>query len=158
MGNLAIGLILIGLAVLVGFVFLVGTGGTSLTGDPFDVPGDPGKLAPDHDAFPDDPTTVIVTLNGERRPGAVEPVDLAPFLLGPEDRDGSLTPEERRSVDDQGFLEYTIVPGDTLGEISKTYLGKASLWRIIQDHNPWITDPRSLRVGTVIRIPLRERE
>jgi acyl transferase domain-containing protein len=50
---------------------------------------------------------------------------------------------------------YKVRPGDSLGRISAKMLGTAARWREIARLNR-ISDPRTLRVGQVIRIPARK--
>lgn len=47
---------------------------------------------------------------------------------------------------------YTVVRGDTLWAIAVAYYGNGNRWSEIADANG-ITDPRSLQIGTVLRIP-----
>jgi LysM repeat protein len=47
---------------------------------------------------------------------------------------------------------YTVVAGDTLWGIAIRYYGDGNLWPGIADTNG-ITDPRSLQIGTTLRIP-----
>ena len=52
-----------------------------------------------------------------------------------------------------GEQGYTVRAGDTLGAIAKHYLGDASLWQVVMDANPSLTDPRAIRPGQVLVIP-----
>lgn len=51
-------------------------------------------------------------------------------------------------------IEYTVMPGDTLWEISQRFLGQASRYAEIVKANPEITDPDRLSAGTVLLIPI----
>jgi len=51
------------------------------------------------------------------------------------------------------FRDYTVRSGDTLEKIAKREFGKSSLWTVIAEANP-LRDPRRLKPGDVIRIPL----
>ena len=48
-------------------------------------------------------------------------------------------------------LRYTIQPSDTLGEISQTFYGTSTKWKVIAQANK--LDPRRLQVGQEILIP-----
>lgn len=49
-------------------------------------------------------------------------------------------------------LQYTVKKGDLLGDISLTITGKMSSWKEIAAYNE-ITDPRTLKIGTVLLVP-----
>ena len=51
-----------------------------------------------------------------------------------------------------GVVSYTVQRGDRLGDIALEFTGDVSRWREIAESNG-IDDPRSLRVGAVLRIP-----
>lgn len=66
------------------------------------------------------------------------------------------------TVDDQMTVEHkepeaqfhTVVSGDTLGKIAKTYYGNAMKYPVIFDANkPMLTDPDKIYPGQVLRIP-----
>ena len=49
---------------------------------------------------------------------------------------------------------HTVVRGDTLGEIAKTFYGNTMKYRVIFDANkPMLTDPDKIYPGQVLRIP-----
>jgi len=50
--------------------------------------------------------------------------------------------------------QYTVKRGDLLGDIAIATTGKISNWRTIATYNG-ITDPRKLKVGTILLIPAR---
>ncbi len=47
---------------------------------------------------------------------------------------------------------YKVQPNDRLGDIAQEFTGNSANWRIIAEHNN-ITDPKRLKVGTVLEIP-----
>lgn len=49
-------------------------------------------------------------------------------------------------------ISHTVVSGDTLSKIAKQYLGNASKYKEIAEHNG-ISNPDLIKVGQVIRIP-----
>jgi uncharacterized protein (TIGR02594 family) len=51
-----------------------------------------------------------------------------------------------------GVVEYRVRAGDTLAEIAERLLGSAERWQEIARANG-ITDPRTLRIGQVLRVP-----
>jgi nucleoid-associated protein YgaU len=52
---------------------------------------------------------------------------------------------------------HTVVRGDTLGAIAKTYYGKASKYPVIFEANkPMLTDPDKIYPGQVLRIPAQD--
>lgn len=61
-------------------------------------------------------------------------------------------PRERTSFAPR-IVEHTVKPNETLGEIAAHYLGSDRDWKRIGDLNG-IQDPRRLRAGQVLRIPI----
>ena len=66
------------------------------------------------------------------------------------------------TVDDQMTVEHeepvaqfhTVISGDTLGKIAKTYYGNAMKYPVIFEANkPMLTDPDKIYPGQVLRIP-----
>jgi nucleoid-associated protein YgaU len=51
-----------------------------------------------------------------------------------------------------------IQPGDTLWNLSRHYLGKASRWHEFLTRNPGIGDPRRIQPGAVLLVPPAERK
>ena len=52
---------------------------------------------------------------------------------------------------------HTVVSGDTLGKIAKTYYGNAMKYPVIFEANkPMLTDPDKIYPGQVLRIPVLE--
>lgn len=49
---------------------------------------------------------------------------------------------------------YTVKDGDLLGTIARRYLGNANRWPLIVAANPGIKDPKRLRVGMQLRLPV----
>ncbi len=82
---------------------------------------------------------------------AMEPeTEMAPEIVSGDDlfmpEKGAIAAEEET---------YTVEKGDTLWKISARFYGKGSMWRRIYEYNKdLIGDPKKLRAGTVIRIPL----
>ena len=48
---------------------------------------------------------------------------------------------------------YTVAEGDSLSSIAKEYYASANGWPAILQANPFVTDPNTLYVGTVLTIP-----
>lgn len=63
------------------------------------------------------------------------------------------TPEYSSSTQQVEHIEHTIKPGDRLGDISLKYTGDILRWETIAAFNN-ITDPRTLRIGDVLKIPV----
>lgn len=57
------------------------------------------------------------------------------------------------SPDQNAPIEHIIKPGDQLGDIALRYTGNISRWKAIAAYND-IQDPRSLRVGDIVSIPV----
>ncbi|MEU6394689.1 Gmad2 immunoglobulin-like domain-containing protein [Streptomyces sp. NPDC046939] len=54
-----------------------------------------------------------------------------------------------------GYREHTVVKGDTLAALAKTYYGDASSYtRIVRANPEQITDPDKILPGQVLRIPI----
>jgi hypothetical protein len=51
------------------------------------------------------------------------------------------------------FLAHRVMPGETLGCITRWYSGSESQWREIVAHNPGI-NPKELQVDNTIKVPL----
>ncbi|MFK7882998.1 MAG: LysM peptidoglycan-binding domain-containing protein [Phycisphaerales bacterium] len=62
-------------------------------------------------------------------------------------------PEPGTKVIPPEFRDYSVRSGDTLETIARDQLGSSSLWTAIAKANP-LKDPRRLRVGEIIRVPL----
>ena len=77
---------------------------------------------------------------------------LAGGCAAPVTRDVDDAPFELSEDYADGIVSYTVQPGDRLGDIALEFTGDMSLWEEIAARNG-IDDPRSLRVGTVLRIP-----
>lgn len=53
-----------------------------------------------------------------------------------------------------GFLQHTVVAGDTLSALAQKYYGNASLWpRIHEANRDQILNPNLIFVGQVLRVP-----
>ena len=54
----------------------------------------------------------------------------------------------------RGFLQYTVVPGDSLSGIAQRFLGDSDRWRaIFQANRDQIEDPDRIFPGQVLRVP-----
>jgi nucleoid-associated protein YgaU len=51
------------------------------------------------------------------------------------------------------YYEHTYVKGERLDQISQQYYNKPTLWWLIMDYNPQITNPLQIKTGTVIKVP-----
>jgi LysM repeat protein len=53
-----------------------------------------------------------------------------------------------------GFLQHTVVPGDTLSSIAARYLGNANLWpRVFEANRNTVLDANRIFPGQVLRVP-----
>lgn len=54
-------------------------------------------------------------------------------------------------------MRYTVKKGDTLSSIAEKYYGKPWLWRflVLHSQNKHIKDPKKLKVGQTVYIPLK---
>lgn len=52
------------------------------------------------------------------------------------------------------FRTYQVQAGDRWDTIADELLGNPALWWRIADYNPELFDPRALRAGLTIRVPL----
>lgn len=81
----------------------------------------------------------------------------APVVLGPkprpEDQAQGTPGADGPRVIPPKFRDYAIRSGDSFESIARDQLGSSSLWTAIANANP-LKDPRRLRVGEVIRVPL----
>ena len=73
----------------------------------------------------------------------IEPEDPTPVATAP--TNAELIPPQ--------FRDYTIQSGDTFESIARREFGASSKWTVIANANPYV-DPRRIRPGRVIRIPL----
>ena len=76
---------------------------------------------------------------------------LAALFLG-----GCAAPAERGAdavAPAPAAVGYTVRPGDRLGDIARELTGDLSHWKAIAAYNG-IEDPRALRAGTVLRVPV----
>lgn len=60
---------------------------------------------------------------------------------------------QRAGVVEPGFREYVARDGDTFERIAEREFGDASLWTAVARANP-LKDPRRMREGVVLRLPL----
>lgn len=51
------------------------------------------------------------------------------------------------------YVEYTWKDGDRLDRLANEYYGNSSMWWIIAEHNPEISDHQNIEPGKVLRIP-----
>lgn len=154
MQNLTIGLVLLGLALLVGVVLLLYQFGPDLGAPP----------APEHVAAeaPDDEGNIVeITLGGDAErqqilEDARRRLSLEHTREMIEGQTRNLTTDERRSLDDRKRFEHVVRKGETLTSLARDYLGDEKLWRSILEANPALTRPEDLREGETIVIPTRE--
>lgn len=152
MGNLAAGVTLIVLALLVGVTFVLDQSASDVTPEPLN------DLLPDQN-YLDDPgdDTVVLTMGRGRdlvrrkKP----PTEERPDIFDPEEHDGVLTPSEKRRLTSKGYLPYVIQDGDSLSKIAKTYLGDSRMWHLIREHNARrIIDANDIQPGMTVNIPV----
>jgi len=144
MQQLFVGSALLLLALLVGIAAYVEFTGPGFGVDPYPM-GEKDRVE-----FLDEAGTTVI-LENDRNPlieAASEEIS-HPLL-----DEGIIPPWEKTRIDRDGYYNYRLRPHDTLSRIAQKYLGRASLWRVIMDHNPQILDPRDIRPGMVVRIPL----
>jgi len=68
--------------------------------------------------------------------------------------DPSVNTNETTRFDNGGSQFHTVVKGDTLGKISKSYYGDPMKYPVIFEANkPMLTDPNKIYPGQVLRIP-----
>jgi nucleoid-associated protein YgaU len=82
----------------------------------------------------------------------VDPANIQGVLVNPPPHAAPPTasPEPPRGA----AIEYVVRPGDTLGEIARSFYGKSSLWQAIVDANrDQISSPEQIRPGMKLRIP-----
>ena len=87
-------------------------------------------------------------------PAVLRPYD--PDLLAEAERRANPAPKtsDGFGVDERGRPVFVVGPGDTLGGIARTTLGKASRWRQIHAMNrDKIRDPARLKPGTLLDLP-----
>jgi len=51
------------------------------------------------------------------------------------------------------YYEHTVVQGERLDQIANQYFRRSSMWWLILDHNPEISDIFDIPAGTILRIP-----
>jgi nucleoid-associated protein YgaU len=152
--NLTIALVLIGLALLVGAVFVLHQFGPDIGLTP---------PLPDMDVkAPEEEETLQVTVGGNNKL-ADEIVEDAKKRLSfehiqeeVENQTGAIRPSERRTMDEKHRIEHVVRKGETLSSIAREYLGDDKLWQEILDANKSLARPEDLREGQTILIPLRE--
>lgn len=66
---------------------------------------------------------------------------------------GTPKPDLAAAIVPPRFRDYTVRSGDTLERIAEREFGKKSLWTAIAEANP-LRDPRRLKPGDVIRLPI----
>jgi nucleoid-associated protein YgaU len=55
-----------------------------------------------------------------------------------------------------GTTRFRVQSGDTLWVLARKYLGHGKDWLLLAAHNPQVTDPTHLQVGTWLRLPEAE--
>ena len=67
---------------------------------------------------------------------------------------GGVQSTEASAGNSAGEQHYTVVSGDTLSHIAKTFYGKAGQWHAIYDANrDQLDDPDKIHPGQVLKIP-----
>jgi nucleoid-associated protein YgaU len=153
--NLAIGLVLIGLAVLVAAVLVL-----------YQFAPDLGLTAPtplEADSAEEDSPVVELTLGGDAEEvnkaineDAQQRMSLDHIRKVIEEQPAGLTSGERASMDERKRFQHVVRKGETLISLAREYLGDAALWQAILDANPALSRPEDLREGQTILIPMRE--
>lgn len=153
MQNLTIGLVLIGLALLVGVVLLLYQFGPELGVAP--LPSTEADEPVDEDAI------VQITVGGDQKTEEILEdakrrlsLDYARELIDQQTR--TLSPEERATLDDRKQFAHVVRKGETLSSLAREYLGDDKLWQAILSANPELRRPEDLREGQSILIPSRE--
>jgi nucleoid-associated protein YgaU len=129
-------------------------------------PARPGiEEEPSDAALPEDPAKLgeaalpSGTLPGQEILVIEEPVVVEPILFPevvPAPSQSKAVAEPVIGPDPSGKVEtYEVQKGDSLSLISHKFYGKANLWPKIADYNG-ITDPRKLKAGMKIKIPLEK--
>ncbi len=72
--------------------------------------------------------------------------------------DGHWTPYDPPSEFPEGSTVHRVVPGDTLWDLAKTYLGDPYLWPQIWERNPYIKDSHWIYPGDPIAIDVAVQE
>lgn len=65
----------------------------------------------------------------------------------------SLATPTKATTKASGTKTVSVIKGDTLSELARDHLGKASRWPAIAKANPIITDPDHIEIGWKLRIP-----
>jgi hypothetical protein len=55
--------------------------------------------------------------------------------------------------DSSQFFYYTWTQRDRIDLVASEFLGDPTLWWVIMDYNPELSNPSTIPVGTLIRIP-----
>ncbi|MFI4898499.1 MAG: LysM peptidoglycan-binding domain-containing protein [Phycisphaerales bacterium JB059] len=76
-----------------------------------------------------------------------------PPAPGPAEPEPRVRPVSRPGVIPPEFEQYTVREGDSFESIAQRHYGDASRWSVIARANP-LKDPRRLRAGQQIRVPL----
>ncbi len=100
---------------------------------------------------PDSPVPVSAPTERDEAPAERAPAPPPPAPGGTPPPAPAPAPHERVPTDEQ----YTVRARDTLYEIAERFYGDGTLWPLIRQANPGI-DPNRLRIGTPLRIPLRD--
>ena len=153
MQNLTIALVLIGLALLVGAVFVLHQFGPDLGLSPLP---DVSVKAPEED------NTLEVTVGGGSKVADEINEDARLRLSEQFVREqisaipGEIPASERRNMDEKRRVEHVVKKGETLSTLARDYLNDDKLWHAILDANPSLLRPEDLREGQTILIPMRE--
>jgi nucleoid-associated protein YgaU len=151
--NLTIALVLIGLALLVGVVFILHQFGPDLGLTPL----------PDVSTKPLEEENVLeVTVGGGSKVAEEINEDARRRLSEQYLREkiaaipGAIPASERKTRDEKGRIEHVVKKGETLSTLAREYLGDEKLWPAILEANPSLLRPEDLREGQTVLIPMRE--
>jgi nucleoid-associated protein YgaU len=96
-------------------------------------------------------------------PVASAPAPLPLHVAGASAATHSTMPTERAHISIpqgaekiKGTTRFRVQSGDTLWVLARKYLGHGKDWLLLAAHNPQVTDPTHLQVGTWLRLPEAE--
>jgi len=94
----------------------------------------------------------VATVSGEAASQAIR--EKVVLVIGNTEGIASVDDRMTVAVEEPVAQFHTVVSGDTLGKIAKTYYGNAMKYPVIFEANkPMLTHPDKIYVGQVLRIP-----